>query len=140
MKIRINPIIKKDLQVTARSMRLSWGLFAYEVVLTLAFLLALAIIQADNNSYYSSNNIYSYLIYLFPVQAVVQAFIVVLIVPIITAPAISGEKERQTFDMYVTVFYCSGKSDFRSDSNSFFCRCWNANYGIGLCDRWFGME
>jgi ABC-type transport system involved in multi-copper enzyme maturation permease subunit len=102
VKIRINPIIKKDLQVTARSMRLSWGLFAYEVVLTLAFLLALAIIQADNNSYYSSNNIYSYLIYLFPVQAVVQAFIVVLIVPIITAPAISGEKERQTFDIMLT--------------------------------------
>jgi len=102
VKIRINPIIKKDLQVTARSMRLSWGLFAYEVVLTLAFLLALAIIQADNNSYYSSRNIYSYLIYLFPVQAVVQVFIVALIVPIITAPSISGEKERQTFDIMLT--------------------------------------
>lgn len=102
MRIRINPIIKKDLQVTARSMRLSWGLFAYEVVLTLAFLLALAIIQADNNSYYSSRNIYSYLIYLFPVQAAVQVFIVALIVPIITAPSISGEKERQTFDIMLT--------------------------------------
>lgn len=102
MRIRLNPIIKKDLQVTARSMRLSWGLFAYEVILTLAFLLALAIIQAENNSYYSSNNIYSYLIYLFPVQAAVQAFIVALIVPIITAPSISGEKERQTFDIMLT--------------------------------------
>ena len=60
MKIRINPIIKKDLQVTARSMRLSWGLFAYEVVLTLAFLLALAIIQADNNSYYNCKYCYYY--------------------------------------------------------------------------------
>lgn len=102
MRIRLNPIIKKDWQVTARSMRLSWGLFAYEVILTLAFLLALAIIQAENNSYYSSNNIYSYLIYLFPVQAAVQAFIVALIVPIITAPSISGEKERQTFDIMLT--------------------------------------
>lgn len=100
--IKINPIIKKDLQVTARSMRLSWALFAYEVILTLAFLLALAIIQSDNNSYYSSRNIYSYLIYLFPVQAAVQAFIVALIVPIITAPSISGEKERQTFDIMLT--------------------------------------
>ena len=30
MRIQLNPIVKKDLQVTARSMRFSWGLFAYE--------------------------------------------------------------------------------------------------------------
>ena len=30
MRMRWNPIVKKDLQVTARSMRLSWGVFAYE--------------------------------------------------------------------------------------------------------------
>ncbi|MDE6984557.1 MAG: ABC transporter permease subunit, partial [Lachnospiraceae bacterium] len=97
-----NPIVKKDLQVTARSMRLSWGLFAYEIVLVLAFLLALAVIQSSNNSYYSSRNIYSYLIYLFPVLAVAQVLIVALIVPIITASSISGEKERQTFDIMLT--------------------------------------
>ncbi|MDE7030369.1 MAG: ABC transporter permease subunit [Lachnospiraceae bacterium] len=102
MKIRWNPIVKKDLQVTARSMRLSWGLFAYEIVLVLAFLLALAVIQSSNNSYYSSRNIYSYLIYLFPVLAVAQVLIVALIVPIITASSISGEKERQTFDIMLT--------------------------------------
>ena len=45
MKLRWNPIVKKDLQVTARSMRLSWGLFAYEAVLTITFLLALSAIQ-----------------------------------------------------------------------------------------------
>lgn len=102
MKIRWNPIVKKDLQVTARSMRLSWGLFAYEAVLVLAFLLALAVIQAESNSYYSSSNIYSYLIYLFPVLAVAQVCIVALIVPVITASSISGEKERQTFDIMLT--------------------------------------
>lgn len=102
MKIWWNPIVKKDLQVTARSMRLSWGLFAYEAVLVLAFLLALAVIQAENDSYYSSGNVYSYLIYLFPVLAVAQVCIVALIVPIITASSISGEKERQTFDIMLT--------------------------------------
>ena len=40
MKMRWNPIVKKDLQVSARSMRISWGVFAYEAVLTMAFLLA----------------------------------------------------------------------------------------------------
>lgn len=102
MKIRWNPIVKKDLQVTARSMRLSWGLFAYNVVLVMAFLLALAVIQAEAESYYSGHNIYSYLIYLFPVLAVAQVCIVALIVPIITASSISGEKERQTFDIMLT--------------------------------------
>lgn len=102
MKIRWNPIVKKDLQVTARSMRFSWGLFAYDAVLVLAFLLATAVIQASCDNYYSNSNIYSKLIYLFPVLAVAQVCIVALIVPIITASSISGEKERQTFDIMLT--------------------------------------
>jgi ABC-type transport system involved in multi-copper enzyme maturation permease subunit len=102
MKMRMNPIVKKDLKISVRSMRLSWGLFAYEAVLALAFMLALAVIQAASSSYYDSGNIYSYLVYLFPVLAVAQVCIVALIVPIITASSISGEKERQTFDIMLT--------------------------------------
>lgn len=102
MKIRLNPIVKKDLQVAARSMRLSWGLFAYEAVLTMAFLLALIFIQSEVSYVYSNNNVYGYLVYLFPVLAIVQVCIVALIVPIITASSISGEKERQTFDIMLT--------------------------------------
>lgn len=100
--MRINPIVKKDLQVSARSMRISWGLLAYEGVLTLAFLLALLVIQEETQQFYNSGNIYSYLVYLFPVVAIVQVCIVALIMPIITASAISGEKERQTFDIMLT--------------------------------------
>lgn len=102
MKIRWNPIVKKDLQVTARSMRISWGLFAYELVLMLAFLMALAFIQSEAGNLYSSKNVYSYLTYLFPAVAITQVCIVSLIVPIITASSISGERERQTFDIMLT--------------------------------------
>lgn len=102
MKIRLNPIVKKDFQVAARSMRLSWGLFAYEALLTGTFLLALGVIQGINNYVYSDGNIYSSLIYLFPALAVSQVGIVALIVPIITSSSISGEKERQTFDIMLT--------------------------------------
>lgn len=102
MRIRLNPIVKKDLQVSARSMRISWGLFAYEGVLVLAFLLALLVIQQETQSFYYYGNIYSYLVYLFPVVAIVQVCIVALIMPIITASSISGEKERQTFDIMLT--------------------------------------
>lgn len=102
MRIRLNPIVKKDLQVAARSMRMSWGLFAYEAVLVLAFLLALLMIQEEADSYYGGGNVYSDLINLFPVLAVSQVCIVALIVPVITASAISGERERQTFDIMLT--------------------------------------
>lgn len=102
MKMRLNPIIKKDLQVTARSMRLSWGVFAYEAVLTMAFLLALSIIQQESRNIYNVGNVYGDLIYLFPVLSVAQVCIVALIVPVITASSISGEKERQTFDIMLT--------------------------------------
>lgn len=102
MKVRCNPIVKKDLQVSARSMRLSWGLFAYEAVLTMTFLLALSVIQQMSSSFYSSGNVYAHLIYLFPVLAVAQVCIVALIVPVITASSISGEIERQTFDIMLT--------------------------------------
>ena len=102
MKLRWNPIVKKDMQVIARSMRLSWGLFAYEAVLTMTFLLALSIIQQESRSFYSDRNVYSYLIYLFPVLSVAQVCIVALVVPVMTASAISGEKERQTFDIMLT--------------------------------------
>ncbi len=102
MKIRLNPIVKKDMQVTARSMRLSWGLFAYEGILAVAFLIVLSVIQESNNYFYSSSNMYSDLIFIFPVLAIVQVCIVALIVPIITASSISGEKERQTFDIMLT--------------------------------------
>lgn len=102
MQMRLNPIVKKDLQVTARSMRISWGLFAYEGVLLLAFLLALTALQASSGSIYSDGNVYSGMIALFPILAVVQVCIVALITPIITASSISGEKERQTFDIMLT--------------------------------------
>ena len=101
MKIRLNPIVKKDLQVAVRSMRMSWGLFVYEGALTVAFLLALRTIQMMS-SYLSTGNIDSSLVYLFPVTAVVQVCIVALYIPIITSTSISGEKERQTFDIMLT--------------------------------------
>ncbi|MCM1262832.1 MAG: ABC transporter permease [Butyrivibrio sp.] len=102
MKIRLNPIIKKDFQVAARSMRISWGLFAYEAALALTYMLAISVIQGINDNIYGDGNIYKSLIYLFPVLAVAQIVIVAMIMPIMTSSSISGEKERQTFDIMMT--------------------------------------
>lgn len=96
----LNPIVKKDIKVQSRSMRICWGIFAYELILALVFFMAMSIIQG--NSRYSSGNIYSAMVWLYPVLGVTQLIILGLVVPVKTASSISGEKERQTFDIMMT--------------------------------------
>lgn len=98
--VRLNPIVKKDIRVQARSMKIAWGLFAYEGIMALIFFLAMSFFQVDNS--YSSTNIYSKIVMLYPVLAIAQISILAVVVPIITASSISGEKERQTFDIMMT--------------------------------------
>ena len=98
--MRLNPIIKRDVRVQSRSMKICWGVFAYELILALVFFLAMLIIQEE--SQYSNDNIYSSLVWLYPVLAVTQLIILGVVVPVRTASAISGEKERQTFDIMMT--------------------------------------
>lgn len=98
--MQLNPIIKREVRVQSRSMKICWGVFAYELILALVFFLAMMIIQEE--SQYTVNNIYSTLIWLYPILAVTQLVILALIVPVRTAAAISGEKERQTFDIMMT--------------------------------------
>lgn len=98
--MRLNPIVRKDVKVQSRSMRICWGVFGYELVLALAFFLTMLTIQ--QNSRYSTGNIYSQMVWLYPVLAVTQLVILGMVVPIRTASSISGEKERQTFDIMMT--------------------------------------
>ncbi len=96
----LNPIVKKDVKVQARSMKICWSVFAYELILALVFFLAINVIQSASR--YSTSNIYSAMVWLYPVLAVTQLIILGLVVPIRTASSISGEKERHTFDIMMT--------------------------------------
>lgn len=98
--MRLNPIVKKDVKVQARSMKICWGVFAYELILALVFFFAMVIIR--QNSTYSTNNVYSAMVWLYPTLAVTQLVILGIVVPVLTAGSISGEKERQTFDIMLT--------------------------------------
>lgn len=98
--MQMNPLVKKNIKVQARSMRISWGLFAYEAVLTAVFLVAMLVIKQQNM--WSDSNIYSSIVGLYPILAVTQILLIGLVVPMITGSAISGEKERQTFDIMMT--------------------------------------
>ncbi len=98
--MRLNPIVKKDVKVQSRSMKICWGVFVYELILALIFFLAMTVIQGS--SLYSTNNIYSSMVWLYPILAVAQLIILGVVVPVRTASSISGEKERQTFDIMIT--------------------------------------
>lgn len=100
MKIMLNPIMKKDFKVTARSMKMAWGLMAYEAVLAFIFILALSMLSMQSG--YNYQNIYSELIALFPLIGIAQVSMAALAIPVMTASSISGEKERQTFDIMLT--------------------------------------
>lgn len=98
--MHMNPLVKKDVKVQSRSMRMSWGLFAYEAIMALVFLFAMMMIKQQ--SYWSEANIYSRIVMLYPVLAITQIIIIGVTVPVSTSSSISGEKERQTFDIMMT--------------------------------------
>lgn len=105
MKTPLNsPIIKKDLKVISRSMKFSWGLFAYMIALSITFFLTMSVssISYSYGMIKSKTDLYSGYISFFPVVGIVQLIIIALIVPIITASAISGERERKTMDVLLT--------------------------------------
>ena len=39
--MRINPMVKKDIKVQARSMRICWEIFAYEAIMAVVFFFAM---------------------------------------------------------------------------------------------------
>jgi ABC-type transport system involved in multi-copper enzyme maturation permease subunit len=98
-KLRINPILKKDMMVGSRSMKMTWGI----MVLNLIFALIVSIMLLDNaNTVSFSSNYYKELLAVFPVMAVGEAVIMCLVIPIMTSGTISGERERQTLDIMLT--------------------------------------
>ena len=100
--IRINPIMKKDLRVLSRTMKIAMGLFFYEAVLMIVFLFAIWLIFEENNGNYGYSANYQAFVTLFPLISAIEFGIIALLMPIMTATAISGEKERQTFDILLT--------------------------------------
>lgn len=98
-KWHINPILKKELMVGSRSIKMSFAIMGVNAFLTLIVLL---VITATNMTGVFSGYDYSSLIWLFPILGCVECGLLSLIVPIITSGSISGERERQTLDIMLT--------------------------------------
>ena len=63
--MRLNPIVKKEIRVQARSMRICWEVFAYEAIMAAVFFFAMLIFVQTLS--YSPSNIYRSITGLFPV-------------------------------------------------------------------------
>lgn len=93
----INPILKKDILVNARSARM---VVTITVINCLFALVVGMLFMTSRGSAYQVY--YSNIAQMFPVLAVCELCIIGLIVPIITSTSISGERERQTLEIMRT--------------------------------------
>ncbi len=97
----LNPIVNKDIKTTARGAKLCWGLFAIAMFLTFEMGIAMIVIQSESEGFYASN-VYKNLTSLFPVISIPEILIIAIMSMVFTAPSITSEKERQTFDILMT--------------------------------------
>ncbi len=98
--MKSNPILKKELVLGARSIKLPLALFFYSGLLSLIAVSTLG--SVSNTYYYYGNMNFETLTSVFMTLACIQAVIICIIIPVLTAGSIAGERERQTLDLMLT--------------------------------------
>lgn len=98
MRVKVNPILKKELMLGARTVKLSVAVMCYSGCMALV---ALGFLATTSNEYISAVD-YSALTNLFLVLAFLQMGLIFMIMPVLTAGSIAGERERQTLDLLLT--------------------------------------
>lgn len=93
-----NPIFKKEQKVRARSPRLMLLIVGYNIGLVILMAIAFLSIYGSKHSIAK----YQDTLMLYILIGVFQFALLLLIVPAFTAGSITGEKERQTFDVLIT--------------------------------------
>lgn len=97
-KMRINPVLQKELKVKMRSWRAAILIGSYNLVLVLLTIFIIKLTMNNNLGIVNPENIF--MTYAFMVFA--QFGLITLIAPALTAGAISGERERQTLDILLS--------------------------------------
>lgn len=96
-----NPIFKKEQKVRARSPKLMLLIVGYNLLLVILMVVAYVSIYGENQQIGRVARYQDTLI-LYMLIGVFQFVLLLLIVPAFTAGTITGEKERQTFDILIT--------------------------------------
>ena len=98
-RFRINPVYKKELKVSTRTIKLALTILAYNGLLALIGLIAFyAIFQ---NARYGGID-YEDVLTLYMVLAGMEFGMILFVIPAYTSSAISGERERQTLEILLT--------------------------------------
>ena len=106
-KKKMNPILRKELRLGSRSIKIPLALMFYNIVLALIAVVMIFSVNAVGgiSGAFSSNGDaidFSGYLYIFPVIGWTQLGITLLIVPILSAGSISGEREKQTLEIMLT--------------------------------------
>lgn len=108
-KIVINPILKKELTLGSRTVKFPIAVMCYAAFMAVVSLIILAAVSYGSRYYYGSgfyytvhNVDYSQLTESFLWLAIIQMCMICVIIPILTASSIAGERERQTLDIMLT--------------------------------------
>lgn len=99
MKGSINPVYKKELKVTTRSVRLSLMLFSFNALLGILGILAFYV-DFEGDSYQTIN--YGDVLVIYSLIVGLEFALLLFAVPALTANAIAGEREKQTLEILLT--------------------------------------
>lgn len=92
----LNPVLRREIQTSLRNKKV----FAAVVFYVAALIVVIGcVFWAEFYNSYDFSFDPSVMSGLFAIMAVVQLFLIMIIVPAITGGSISGERERQTFDL-----------------------------------------
>ncbi|MCT4661231.1 MAG: ABC transporter permease [Tissierellales bacterium] len=95
----INPVLKKEIKVRARNWKNAGMITLYALVLVFAAVVVFKTAEFDFG--YRGGFSPEVLQGLYITCAIIQIFLIGLLVPATTASAISGEKQRRTFDLLI---------------------------------------
>lgn len=105
--LRFNPVYQKELRTTARSLKTYVIIFIFNGLLSLFGLFALYLSFEYQQSLGHSIQ-YSAILEIYTIITGVEFFLLLLVVPAVTAGAVSGEKERQTLEILLTTKLTAG--------------------------------
>lgn len=103
----LNPVYKKELRTNARSLKTYIIIFIFNGLLSLFGLFALYL-TFEYQQGIGSNVEYSAILEIYSIITGVEFFLLLLVVPAVTAGSISGERERQTLEILLTTKLTTG--------------------------------
>lgn len=98
--MKLNPVFEKELRMFERSIKISWIIFIYNFVLAVVTL-SIFYAMLDSSKFTGSLE-YASMLQTYIIMAYIQFGMLLLIIPGLTAGAISGERERQTLDILLS--------------------------------------